>query len=442
MDKFLFSLFVSSLLFISCNQDDPIGTTDPGDPIVNLTNKNVLLIIADDTGVEATPGYDIGTIKPNMPRLQQMIDEGILYENTWSYPICAPTRSAILTGKYGYRTGVLNVTTDSRLSNEEKSLHKYIDEETNNSYAHAVFGKWHISGNDINGAEDLGVGTFAGILGGGISNYFNWGFTQNGVTSNTTTYSTKQLTDSAIDWISNQDKNWFCWMAYNAAHTPLHLPPEEMHSQVGLSGDSLDIENNPLPYFMGMMESLDYQMNRLIEAIPADELDNTVIIYIGDNGTLKAASQQPYTNGQFKGSLYQGGIHVPLIVWSKDLVRKGARDQSLVQCSDLFATISDIIGIEQSQYQDSKSFEASFSQENAGLRVYNYSEVLSDNLSKSGYTIRNQDFKLIVFDDGTQELYHLVDDPYEKNALDLSQLNALQNAALLELEEEAASIRS
>jgi len=68
----------------------------------------VLLIIVDDIGLDATIGYNIGSQKPNMPNLQNLINSGVKFNNVWSNPVCSPTRSTILTGKYGYRTSVLD----------------------------------------------------------------------------------------------------------------------------------------------------------------------------------------------------------------------------------------------------------------------------------------------------------------------------------------------
>ena len=78
-----------------------------------------------------------------MPHLQNMIDNGLVFENLWSAPTCTPTRSTILTGKYGVRTNMLNVC--DILSTTETSLHSYLDSYTDNSYSHAVIGKWHLS---------------------------------------------------------------------------------------------------------------------------------------------------------------------------------------------------------------------------------------------------------------------------------------------------------
>ena len=77
------------------------------------THSNILLIIADDMGLDASPCYSEGIEKPDMPNLQALCDNGLVFQNFWTYPICSPTRASIITGRYGVRTGVLGVETDN-----------------------------------------------------------------------------------------------------------------------------------------------------------------------------------------------------------------------------------------------------------------------------------------------------------------------------------------
>ena len=92
-------------------------------------------------GLDASVGYNIGNQKPKMPNIQQLILNGIKFNNVWANPVCTPTRSTILTGKYGYNTSVLNV--DDALSATELSLFQYLKDNSN--YKSALIGKWHLS---------------------------------------------------------------------------------------------------------------------------------------------------------------------------------------------------------------------------------------------------------------------------------------------------------
>ena len=158
------------LLALGCGSDQDSSDETNGDNQTVVKN-NVLLIVADDLGLDATVGYNIGNQKPSMPNLQKLINSGIKFNNVWSNPVCTPTRGTILTGKYGYRTSVLKV--DDVLSTSEISIFKNLKNNTN--YNSAFIGKWHLSGkpSDRNHPNNMGIDYYAGILGGGVSDYFN-----------------------------------------------------------------------------------------------------------------------------------------------------------------------------------------------------------------------------------------------------------------------------
>ena len=427
--------FMIILFLYSCNKN--------GDNNSNTKSKpNILLIIADDMGIDATPGYKIGSTKPNMPNLVNLQKNGITFDNAWAYPQCAPTRASILTGKYGFRTGVLNAVDHSTIPRNEKTIQAYLDEKLGKVYAHSIIGKWHLSNNEPNRPKEMGIDYYTGLLGGAASNYNNWKFTENGQTNENKEYITTKFTDLAIDWIKRQNSPWFCWLAYTSPHTPFHLPPYKMHSQGRLPSDQASISANPLPYYMAMMESLDYEIGRIMKSIPSDELSNTIIIFIGDNGTQGNVIQTPYQSNRSKGTVHQGGIHVPLIVSGVNVTRKGERDQNLISSTDLFATIAQIAGIPTSVYQDSYSFFNLLSHKITAGRKYNYSEVLNqDTPVKSGYTIRNKKYKLMVLDNNSLRFYDLENDPFESKNLLNNTLSSEEKTAYDELTAKASEIR-
>lgn len=416
-----------AMLFVACSKDD----VTPENPDKDSSKPNILLIIADDMGLDASPGYNIGSIKPNMPNLQQMLDNGVRFNNVWSYPTCTPTRSSILTGKYGFRTGVLKV--DDELSTTETSLQKYLDTKSA-GYAHAVIGKWHLS-TDTSHPTNMGVGYYAGMLSGSARSYTNWKFTENGTTSTSNEYITTKFTDLAIDWVKDQEKPWFLWLAYTAPHTPFHLPPTNLHSQGNLPTDQASIDANPTPYYMAMLEAMDSEIGRLLSAMSQEEKDNTVIIFIGDNGSPGGVAQV-YNSRRTKGSLYQGGINVPMVVSGKGVSRINQTEDALLNTTDLFATIADIAGTNTSEINDSKSFTSLFSAENDAFREYIYSEI-GLNGASTDFTIRNATHKYMKFSDGSEALYDLSTNAFENpnllstNQLPLSTENASQKEALI-----------
>ena len=429
-----FVIFFLILIFISsCNSDEDSITSDSS--VIPITKNNVLLIILDDIGLDATIGYNIGSQKPNMPNLQNLISSGVKFNNVWSNPVCSPTRSTILTGKYGYRTSVLNA--GDELSTSETSLHNYLTQNTN--YSSALVGKWHLSGTpaDHNHPNNIGIDYYSGMIGGGIQNYSNWVFSVNGNISNTNQYSTTKLTNEAIDWINNQDSEWFMWLAYNAPHTPFHLPPSNLHAQGQFPADQASIDSNPLPYYLAMIEAVDSEIGRLFNSISEEELANTTIIFIGDNGTPNEVVQQ-YNSNRAKGSLYKGGINVPMIISGNQVNRFGQDENALINTTDLFATITELCGVNNQAVYDSKSFiDLLTSSINSNSRDYIYSEIGNEN-----YTIRNNTHKYIHFENGNEALFNLNNNQLEfpnllnTNQLPLSDLNNLNKTDLINKLEE------
>ena len=424
-----------SLFILACNSSPNEDDTIIVDPNPVSSKPNVLLVIADDLGKDATPNYPEGSIKPFMPNLQSLISSGITFDNLWSYPVCTPTRASILTGKYGFKTNVLEV--GDVISTGETSLQKYIDDQTGDDYATAIIGKWHLS-NTISDPTTMGVDYYAGILNGGVQSYTNWNLVQNGQSSVSTEYTTSKFADLAIDWVNNQDKPWFLWLAFNAPHTPFHLAPTNLHSQGNLATDQASIDANPTPYFLSAVEAMDSELGRFLNSLSAEERSNTIIIFIGDNGTPNQVTQSPYAAMRAKGSIYEGGVNVPMVVSGVGVNRFGIREDALIHTTDLFATIASVAGVSVNQIENSTSFYDLLSDDTATEREFVYTERSNNGVS---YAIRNSDYKLIVHENGNEEFYNLTIDPYETNDLIGTSLSLEASNAKTALEAEAANIR-
>ena len=422
--------------FVACSTDPDNSYDNSVDPVVTPENyPNILLIIADDMGKDATFGFSEGNLKPQTPHINSIKNSGINFQNFWSYPTCSPTRASIITGKYGYRTGVK--WAGDVLPNTETSLQQYIKEETGSRYSSAVIGKWHLSGNSGSFDQSVfGIDYYAGLLGGGLQNYFQWNLTNGQDTNPQSGYSSKIFTDLAMDWVGSQEKPWFLWLAYNAPHTPFHRPPNIMHSQGQLANYSDGMD--PMPYYLAAIEAMDFQIGRILNALTQEERDNTIIFFMGDNGTPNEVGQSPYAGNAVKGSLYQGGINVPLFVSGNGVHRTGD-DYNLLSSTDLFSTIAQLAGVGSTEIHDSKSFKDLLTNED-GQRAYQYSEMESPNASK--WAISNGNYKLIIRANGTQELYDLVSDPYEYQNLIDQELSFEALTAKTALETELLVIRN
>lgn len=394
---------------------------------------NILLIITDDHGADVMNGYHDGNVMPETPTMDSLRAEGVTFLNAYSAPVCSPTRAAIMTGKYGIKTGVQGVP--GNLGLEHSSIFHALASQTNNQYADAVIGKWHIS-QPANADHPMehGADYYMGILSGGVPDYYAWNKTENGVTQIDSSYVTTSLTDAAIDWIAEQQTSpWFLWLAYNAPHTPYHVPPSHMHT-------SFANPQNNYRKFLSAIEAVDYSINRLLQSMSAEELANTLIIFVGDNGTPGNVIQD-YASNHGKGSLYQGGVRVPMIVSGATVDRKGERESALVHVTDIYATILEVAGAElPGGIYNSLSFEHLLTNESSPNRDFNYTEVAS--ADSSAYTIRSPQYKLIKKNNGSQELYDLLIDSLETNNLNVEPLATDLAAIKADLAAEAIMIRS
>ena len=392
-------------------------------------SPNILLIIADDLGVDALNGYNIGSINPTTPNLDSIRNNGLTFSNTWSSTVCTPTRAGIMSGMYGSNNGVK--TTPGNLDTTYISLLNAL-KDSNPIYTAAVIGKWHIS-NPTNELHPIwhGVDHYMGILEGAVMSYDSWNKTENNVTTNSTNYITSYLTDDAINWIDNQNNPWLLWLAHVAPHTPIHIPPANMYTQPST--------NSPIKKYMAMIESLDYEVGRLLNSLTPSEKINTTIIFIGDNGTPNNLLQD-YPANHGKKTLYQGGIHVPMFVSGYGVTRIGETENALVNVIDIYASILEISGTNlPGGIFNSLSFKHLLSTSILPKRQFNFSEIDTNgtSLTTQGFTIRDSVYKLIEYYTGQQEMFNLINDPLETNNLLQGTLTTNEQNLKSELENEA-----
>ncbi len=388
---------------------------------------NILFYILDDVGIEPMPQYpDLGMPKAVTPTLDRLAGNGIVFDNVWVNPMCGPTRATLVTGQYGFHSG-FGGGPRARLTEEHVSLQSFLEEHAPVDYATGAFGKWHV--NDDPNA--LGVEYYAGLLGniGRQNSYFaEWTFTENGEQTQRSDYATTVTTDYAINWIDQQDGGpWFAWIAHQSPHGPFHTPPEGMYTSGAGRSDLSNVEN-----YIAMLESVDQELQRVLDSLDPDERAATTVIVLGDNGTPGPVMRG--SRGRAKGSVYQGGVHVPMIVSGYRVSRSGEREDALVNGTDMFATIAELAGADVKTYKNSISQLDLFSAGLPGPRRYAYSEDdVGRGVDGMTWTVRNGRYKLIVSADA-EELYDLSADPRERtNLLATNANDAEVIAALTEL---------
>ena len=329
---------------------------------------NVMLIMADDFGIDALGMYGLGQETPPTPTLDRLAREGVVFHNVWSQPTCSPTRATVQTGRYGFRTTIGQVISvfsgGPALPLDELTIPEMLDLGTSESYVHACFGKWHLGTSQVGGPlapNFAGYGHFAGSLEGQIADYYDWTKVVDGVSSRVERYATTETVDDALTWIRGQDRPWFCTVAFQAPHAPFHRPPANLHTRALPAQDPRPwcgaAGGEPRPFVDAMIEALDTEIGRLLDGIPADVRQRTTVIFLGDNGSDRCVTRPPVPVDHAKGTLYEGGVRVPLIV-SGARVARGGNCRALINSTDLFATIADLAGVDLATVAPGVSFDS------------------------------------------------------------------------------------
>ena len=318
---------------------------------------NILFMILDDWGHDASPVDNTtpGVYLANMPNLEKLADEGLRFSRAYSQPLCSPMRATMLTGRQVYQHNVGSPTEANQFSNGQDEITlPEIFAAMGAPHQLLSVGKWHLGGGNSGYRTRGGWPEFYGINSGGVPSYSSWNKNSNGVSSNSSTYTTTDQVNHAVAFINENDANgtpWFAWVAFNAPHTPFHDPPAALAPEGGYSARG-DGESNNRHLYRKALEALDTEMGRLLEAInPA----RTQILLMGDNGTPGQVVQAPFGNGNAKGDLYNGGIHVPMIAKGPLVtVTPGSSTDTLVHCIDIFSTILEIAGIDEARRSRSR----------------------------------------------------------------------------------------
>ncbi len=386
-----------------------------------FASPNVLLIIADDFGVDSQSLYNptAGATAPT-PNINGLAASGLRFTNAWACPVCSPTRACLMTGRHGFRTGVGGVVSAAAangLTAPELTLPEVIAQSSAVSYQTACFGKWHLSAGppaSIATAPNVigGWPHYAGATGGVLTSYTSWTKVTNGVSTNSTAYATTDVVNDATAWITartNANQPWLAWVSFNAPHTPFHIPPANLHSY------GANPATNLLKY-RAAVEAMDTEIGRLLTSVnPA----TTTVIFMGDNGTPGQVIQLPYDSAHAKDTLYEGGIRVPLIIRGPG-ISPGRTSDALVHAVDLFSTQLALTGVPlpTTVALDSRSLVPLLTGQSTAIRSRLYTDQFDQSDPTSGgRALRDDRAKLIRYNNGTEVFHDLLADPAETTNL-------------------------
>jgi len=314
----------------------------------SASRPNILLIITDDQGYGDLACHGNPVVKT--PNIDRLFAEGVRFTNFHVSPTCAPTRCALLTGRHEFRSGVTHTINER----ERMSLKAYTYPQALQSagYATGIFGKWHLGDEDpyqpdrrgfnevfIHGAGGIGQ-TYVGSCGDAPGNsYFNPAILHNGKFEKTKGYCTDVFFSQAISWIEKQKDRgpFYCHISPNTPHAPLDCPPdyEKLYADKVKPSEAK---------FFGMVTNIDDNVGRLLEKLKAWGLDeNTLVIFMTDNGGTAGVNVFNANMRGQKGSPWVGGVRVPSI-WRWKGKFKPVDVSALAAHVDIFPTLAVLTG--------------------------------------------------------------------------------------------------
>lgn len=356
-------IFLSLLVLSACEpRQDQVGPAGP----------NIILVITDDQGYGDLGIHGNPFIRT--PVLDSLALHSTRIDPFYVCPVCAPTRSSLMTGRYHLRTGVYDTYNGgAMMATEELTVAEVLAEH---GYHTAMVGKWHLGDSYPLRPMDQGFQYSLAHKGGGIgqpgddfgnyirpdSSYFDPYLWENGERVRRKGYCSDVFTDQAIQFIRDHQNNqasdpFFLYLSYNAPHTPLQLPEKYLQEYRDMSYESADFQTSGQSVsamnerdldaarkVYGMVSNIDDNLGRLFHALKELQLEeNTLVVFITDNGP----QQRRYTAGlnERKGSAMEGGIRVPCMFYWKGKLQEGRIISDPSAHIDMMPTLLDFAGI-------------------------------------------------------------------------------------------------
>lgn len=316
-----------------------------------MTRPNIIHILVDDLGYGDFSFFNKGLSET--PFLDQFLQESLcLSQHYTSSPVCNPSRASLLTGRYPQRTGSIDTLEWrglERLDLNEVTLADMLDSA---GYHTGLIGKWHLGAFDPRYKPEKRGFKEAICFRGGMHDYYDWRLESGDrVLRADGRYLTDYWTDEAVDFMQRapKDNPFYLHLTYNAPHTPLQAPEEDM----AVFRDRDDL-SEAVKTLYAMIRRLDRNIGRLLENVDKLGLrENTLIIFSSDNGPQfgeEAGSSLDRFNCQLhgsKGSTYEGGIRVPAIMrWPAGLDPEQTCGDAFFHMTDWLPTILSLAGID------------------------------------------------------------------------------------------------
>ena len=397
-------------------------------------SPNIVFIMADDLGLTDLGCF--GSHYYETPHIDRLARQGVRFTNHHHCQNCTPTRAALMSGQHGARTGVYTVGGIDRFDWSMRPLRPVenvtalpldldtvADQLQKAGYATGIFGKWHIGEKGPHHPARRGFDEAIVTMG----KHFN--FTTNpDVVVPQGVYLADFLTDKAVDFIArHKDHPFFLYLPHFGVHSPYQAKPKLIER----FADKPGVGGHANPTYAAMIASVDDSDGRVMQALDAASIaDNTVLVFTSDNGGvggyvregLKKAGDitdnAPLRSG--KGSLYEGGIRVPLIIRWPGIAPAATSCDVPTMHVDVFPTFAELAAAPAPrQMLDGESLVPLVRDPGGTLRrdaiFQHFPGYLGSGKNIWRTTpvsiVQSGDWKLMEFlEDGRLELYHLRED--------------------------------
>lgn len=378
----------------------------------------ILVVLADDLGVDQLALYRPDAIGlPPTPAIDEIAAHGMTFRNAWGNPACSPSRAAIQTGRYAFRTGIGQIV-EAGCPNYSLPVGNELPVALD-GFATAAFGKWHLEDQtvpDLSAPATHGYGYFEGHLwripyacstgrprqvcnpvavDEGL-NYFSWTRTRisGGVrtTSLRTGYLPAATVDSASAWITaNWPQPWFCYLAPQAPYDLQHCPPVSLQGLVACNSCTTELcypgGTSRLSCYHARVVALDTKLGQLLRAIDAlgaaPWWQTTTLVLLSDNGSPRQVSNLTgfWPTNLAAGTLFNGGINVPLVIAGQAVspTQHGQKTDALANGVDVYATVLAIAALPIPAGIDGVSLAPVLTDPAASVRSWVFSELFGPN---------------------------------------------------------------
>lgn len=319
---------------------------------------NFVVILADDLGAGDISPHD-GWIET--PVLDRLADEGMVFTDFYANgPVCTPTRAALVTGRYQQRAGLESVLYSPPTHPMQNRGHglgineiTFADALGADGYATAVFGKWHLGYLERYNPVFNGFDRFRGLVSGNVdyfahvdgAGYYDWWDGDRLV--NEPGYLTHLVTRASVAFIEeNRDRPFVLYVAHQAPHFPFQGPDGEPFRLIGKRGQAGNQGERDVvrQAYREMVAEMDTGIGEIVAALERHGLDdNTLVVFMSDNGPLPYGSAGDLRG--FKGSVWEGGIRAPAIVWAPGRIQAGSTSSQPAMSLDLMPTMLDMAGV-------------------------------------------------------------------------------------------------